>query len=757
MIKHYFKLLILLTLTLFTHSVYSGPAMAILNDQNQSVNVGKVGSYYIDQSGNLTLRDIDSEALRKSFIPLKNDFIQFGLVKGNVWVRVDITQKLPTNTPAVLHIKAPRTQVIDVYTPGLINNPIFKEMGEARPFGNRAVSYPDYIIPLPASAPPVYTLYLKVNSHLPINVLIELKTLSALTKAVQKDMATTGLLIGVLVMLLACNLFFFIRTKRLMYLVYGLLLFGVAALHLSMHGMIYQLFPSLNGMQERLYNFTSLACAAAITYFTRSYLNTKDYLPRIDRALLAIGFINIVLALLYSLTPQELSISLLSTCAASTLLFLFAVSLYAFFQKLPYSNYYLIARVILTLGYSMWILSAYGITPLPLWFEWGLTISIILEALVHFTGLMSQLTPRRKHAIKTEPSPVNTNLLLDDIASRIKTQTAIVDYYERHPNEDSDANIKRAHANLSHLADKLNTLHRIHASVPQVAAYSAINLQILIEQALSSFEQLDQNEADVEVHFQDIAYWELTSKHALYKHLYQAIMEELKHHTDQVLSIDTRVEHLDRDNVKNLHIEAYPLPSSIDIDTVDSLGMRYLLELVQHLEGSIRTQGEGRNRKMLFDIPVLLNYVEASEVAKKTHNEELIVVILGQDSEEIERAQNLLHSRLFSVSHVDQLDELLYLLRYRNDTSHFSILLFEDKQNFGTSELERFKTELLDRDTCLLISNDVKMSKDYASNLGFDSYIYSTNIESMLIDELERLNKEAKVILPRVNRTTLSG
>ncbi|MBM6549651.1 7TM diverse intracellular signaling domain-containing protein [Marinomonas ostreistagni] len=731
--------------------------MAILDEQNQSVNVADVGSYYIDQSSNLTLRDIDSEALRKSFIPLKSEFLQFGLVKGNVWVRVDIAQNLPANTPAVLHIKAPRVQVIDVYTPGLTNNQIFKEMGEARAFDNRSVSYPDYVVPLPANVPPVYTLYVKVNSHLPINFLVEIKTLSALAMDMEQDLTITGLLLGILFMLFACNMFFFIKTRRSMYGVYSLLLIGIAALHLSMHGFIYQLLPSFSGLQERLYNFNSLACAAAITYFTRSYLSTKDFLPRTDRALLAIGFIDLVLAVLYSLAPSELNIALLTLAAAFTLLFLFGLSIYAVSKKLPYSKYYFTARLVLTSGYITWVLSAYGIVPLPSWFEWGLTVSIILEALIHFTGLMTNLTPGRNSQTKTEVFAADNTALLDDIATRIKNQTAIVEYYEQNQHEHGSEKIKRAHANLTHLAEKLTNMHRIHANTPPSHSYSTINLQILIEQALTGFQSLDQNDSEIELHYNDISCWELTAKSALFKHMFQTIMEELKHHTDQVLSIDTEVEILERDSLKNLHIEVYPLPSSIEVNAQHTLGCRYLNELVQYLEGTIQIEGEGRNRKMIFDIPVALNYIEASELAKKTHNEELVLVIVGQDSDEIERAQNILHSRLFSVAHIDQLDELLSLLHYRHDTSRFSILLFEDKENFGTSQLERFKSELHDRDTCLLISNDVKMSKEYASNLGFDSYIYSANIESMLIAELERLNKEDKLILPRVNRHLLSS
>lgn len=757
MIKHYFKLLILLTLTLMTSTAFSAPAMAILDEQNPSVNIGHVGSYYIDNSGNLTLRDIDSEALRKRFVPLKSSFLQFGMVEGNVWIRVDIAQQFTSNTPTVLHIKAPRLQIIDVYTPGLTNNQIFKEMGEARPFSSRSVSYPDYIVPLPTNVPPVYTLYVKVNSHLPINFLVEVKTLSSLSHDIQKDMAITGLLLGILALLFACNLFFFIKTRRAMYIIYSGLLVSIAALHLSMHGFIYQMFPDLPGLQERIYNFNSLLCAAAITYFTRSYLNTKTLLPRLDRALLTVGFINLTLALLYSIAPKELNIAILSFCAASTLIFLFVVSLYCANKRLPYASYYLTARVVLTSGYTVWLMSAYGIIPLPLWFQWGLTISIIMEALVHFTGIMTHLTPSKSAPTSHEPKQVESTDLLDDISTRINRHMAALNHYASLKPDMDDTQVKVAYGNLTSIAEKLKFMHWLHTDAKNAPSYSTLNLQILIEQALSSFQALDTSQAEIEINHDNIACWELTTNTYMIKQLYQTLMEELRHQTDQVLNIESSVESWDRSTAnKCLHINVYPLPSSAAPDNDSGLGARYIQDLVAFLEGNLTITGDGRNRRMELSLPVSLNFIKASELAQQTQVEELILVLVGRDSDEIERTLNTLHSRLFSVSHIDQLDELLYLLHYRPDAAKFAVILFEDKQNFGTSQLERFKSELQEYDTCLLISNDVKMSEDYARNLGFDSYLYNSAIESNLISELERLQKEVKTSLSRIKKSSLN-
>ena len=143
LIKHSIQTLILLAILQLTNLAYGAPMMALLDEESHRVNISSVGSYFIDETSRLTLRDIDSEQLRKRFVPLKREFPQFGLVQGNIWIRVEVAQRLPAGESAALHIKAPRAQVVDVYTPNLLNNQIFAEMGDARPYHNRKVTYPD--------------------------------------------------------------------------------------------------------------------------------------------------------------------------------------------------------------------------------------------------------------------------------------------------------------------------------------------------------------------------------------------------------------------------------------------------------------------------------------------------------------------------------------------------------------------------------------------------------------------------------------
>ncbi|MBJ7550659.1 7TM diverse intracellular signaling domain-containing protein [Marinomonas ostreistagni] len=750
MINHCKQTLILLTLLLMTNISFAAPMMALLDEENQSVNIGTVGSYYIDESARLSLRDIDSELLRKRFIPLKKDFQQFGLINGNIWIKVDIAQRLPSGQSAVLHIKAPRAQVVDVYTPNLLNNQIFAEMGDERPYQNRLIQYPDYIIPLPANVPPVYTAYIKISSRLPINLVIEIKTLSEMTKDVQKDNYITGFLIGILLLLFVSNVFFFLRTKHPMYLVYSALLVGIGCLHFALHGLIYQWFSESMGLQERLYNFSSLACAALITCFTRYYLDTRESLPRIDKLLLFLIVSNATLAIIFSISPQELNVAFLSASAVLTLITLLFVAIFSVFKRVPYSSYYLVARIVLSTGYLFWILAAYGILSTPFWYEWGLTTSIILEALVHFTGIITRHTPTNPNTSKQEG--LQNFDVVSEVADLITTQTKVIDY-QYASTEPKHEELKRAYKHLSNIATRINHLQNLKA-LREHSDLSSSNLQLLIDQATIDFYALDQNDSDIDIHYDATMRWELMNNAQTIKHVYQVIMEEMRHQTDQVLNIHSEVESKERDGLRTLHIKAYPIPSSVMLDNTQSFGPRYLLDLVNALGGQIELSGEGRRRSLHCKVPIHARQIELSDLARATQAETIIPVIIGhQDSELIERTSNFLHSRLLSLTHIDKLDDLQLLISNRAEKCQFIILLFEDQKNFGASDLVSFINNLHENDACLLISNNVNMSQEYANALGFNGFVYSSQIETKLLFDMERIHREiSNSRMPRINR-----
>ncbi|NLQ18377.1 hypothetical protein HGG82_12205 [Marinomonas sp. M1K-6] len=742
-----FYQLILLFLLSISNSALGSGTIAIIGDTNSVFNIGKSGAYFIDEEQNLSLSTIMSDDYAKRFRPINKDYLQFGLVKGNVWIRSDVAIRVTDNMPVLLEISAPRLQYLDIYLPNLYENQIQAELGDARPYNNRPIKSANYVFSIPPNAPPVFSLYIKLSSHLPINAGIEIKTLSQMSIDAQQDSVTTGLLVGVLVTLFISNIFFFIKTSHPMYLIYGGLLIGIGTLHLSLHGLMSPFFPNTIGIQERIYNFAALSCLCAIVLFSRLYLDTKKYLPKMDAALIATGAICALFAVIFTFSPDSLNIAVLSVISASTLILLTLHAVLAFVKEVPFSGYYLIARLILFTGYFTWLLSVYGVIPSELLFQWGLTLTIIIEAMIHFIGMIVQTTPLlKKHIHTLNSSQTETFDLLFDLSSRLRRQVNIISGSLTHLEQAAVSNDTRqfitssltAKSNIQNLIERIDLLSDIKSgTLPE--QHAPISLYLLLNNAHHNIQRLDQDNASIELNVEKTEHIEVLQDAITLQNLIESILQEFKHFTDQTLTLEAACHEASRDGITLLDLNCFPIPTRIHNSQMEfDLGINYIHLLVQSLNGKIHLSDDAHQRRLTIQIPIRAHVRHTNiDTTKQGHFD---IILFGQKDDDLQNTFTLLQSYPNKIEHFTRLEHLLEYLDLPEKRKCGSIILMFDN---GGHILHISQQKLLPlmriEDQCLLISNDVRMSHDYAKKLGFDELLSSAELESQLGPQISRL------------------
>ena len=737
----------------------------MIDNNHSDFDVSKSAYYIIDPTGQLSIDSIASEAYASQFLPVNDRFLQLGLVKGNIWLRTDVAIRITRNEPVLLEVTAPRLEYLNIYIPGLYGNQAQAQLGEARPYSSRLIEHPNYLFPMPSTAPPVFTVYIKLASHLPINARIHLKTLSQMSLDSQKDFSFTGLLMGILLILFVSNLFFYLKSSHPMYILYSLLLLGIALLHLALHGQLSQFFPERIGIQERVYNFAALSCGVAITFFSRLYLDTKSYFPSIDKALIALGIVNAIGTATFTIAPQLINIFFLSLMTFSTLFCLTALAIYAFLKRSPFSGYYLIARVILLMGYSIWIMSAYGILPNPSIYEWGLTIAIIVEAMIHFTGMIAQLNPLLRHHVRlTRHSQAKLFDLLSDLSSRLRRQLNVIDgsfaQIERNIKNERNKPLVQsgqiANNNLQNLAERLD--YYINAEQNQDSALDDQSLPLfltnIIDDAYNTFQQLDQDNASVDIIVKNANHVELLNKAELIQRLLETMLLEFKYYTDQTLTLEITRHELDREGLTTLELRCYPLPRRVSThDNSVDLGMSYIMLLVEQLNASAKIILHEQARALTINIPIQSHV----RVMSQEHKEDVFydLVLFGQHDAELQQAFNILQAQPYSVEHFSQLDELLLFLDKPETRRNGSVIvLFDNGGHIPHISCQKIRPLMRPEDQCLLITNNVKMSRDYAKTIGFDELIPCSELEAELLQQLLRLTRKGErlrtTLLPRI-------
>ncbi|MCB5161322.1 7TM diverse intracellular signaling domain-containing protein [Marinomonas algarum] len=739
-----------------------------MDDTHDAINIGQNGDYFIDETGTLTLKDVMSDAYSKQFRPLNKEYLQFGFVKGNIWMRNDIAIRTTSNTPSLLEINSHRLQYLDIYLPSLYDNQVQAELGSARPYSNRLVKASNYIFPIPANTPPVFTLYVKLSSSLPINTQIELKTLSTWSQDTQSNLTLTGILIGVLLTLFIFNVFFFIRTAHPMYLMYGTLLVGIVILHLSIHDQVAQFFPSYRHVQERIYNLAALLCLCAIVFFSRLYLDNRTYLPKLDKVLLAISSINALFAVVFMIAPEKIHIMTLSLMMIATLIILMIHAIVAFNYKVPFSGYYLTARLTLCIGYFAWILSVYGIAPSLLLLQWGLTVTIIIEAMIHFTGMIAQTSSLLQRSTRdmAYPDTVETELL-SDVSARLRRQNNIIhgalSHFEKMTVTQEGKNILEdslvANNNIQDLVKRIDLINTIKEDIGPKQTHPEL-LDHIIDKAYNNAQRLDQNSAVIELHTQQTDHIEILQHTRVLQSLIEGLIQECKHFTDQTLTLNITRREVNREGITQLELSVFPLPSHVGLanSSVD-MGVYYLTQLIHHMKGEIQIYNQNKARNINVTLPIRAR-IRPSEKDITTHTL-FDLVLFGQEDHDLQKALGLLQSRTNKIEHFTTLEGLLDHFEVPTKRTTGTItLIFDNGGHIPHITQQKLLPLMRHEDQCLLITDNVKMSLDYAKKLGFDELLYCADLDNQLNQQLNRLIQKAERLVQKdkqLKKTNLSS
>lgn len=735
-------------LIFLSNLAFAQPEVSLLDNRNSRIDIGLVGDYLHDPSGQLNLAQLINEKYSSQFLPINKSFMQFGLNQGNIWIRAKLAIHLTEQNSLALEIKAPRLQILDVYIPHLSMAFPIAELGELRPYQNRTLTHPHYLVPFPTRNPPITTVYIKLASSTPINAQIEVLPLNAIASNFQTESLITGILIGIIVLLMAANILFFSFSRNPMYLFYSMLLAGMIILHLSLHGYLVQLFPNNIGIQIQSYNFAALFSAMALVFFSRYYLDSKNTLPTIDKFLVALGVCNGALAILYSLTPDKLSILFLSIATAFTVTSLTLLSILASFKHLPYSGYYLAARLLLFIGHSCWALTMYGILSSPTFFLWGLMITVILEGLIHFVAMLLKLNSM--NASRIEKSNFHDSHLFDfvnDLAARMRRQTNIISgaFAETVTTPGSNLSLDNqnsallANRNLENMLERLDNLGQVNTNLSDNSS-DFTDIDSLIDDTLNLFHELDQDDVLIDISASNTQTYEQIDQGKKIQHLLLTLLLELKHYGDKPLTVTLLKQSDNRDNLTHMNITITPLPRRfLQLqDHLLNLGLGYVEYLLSSMHGKISISGDKQHRQLNVHFPAryrIQNHVPDNDLIYSCQ-----LFIMGNDSTACQKLLSLLQSWPINIIQVKNIAELTIQqpsLATKNTIN--LVVLFEHDGYIPQLVVRQIKPLLRLEDQCLLVSDNVKMPKDFALTLGFDELVHTLELPQQLKQTITRL------------------
>jgi signal transduction histidine kinase len=356
-----FLLFILVALFSIKLKAENADQALIFSDSIKTIRIN--GEKYFDiledKSGILNF----SQITKQKFKDCTQEIPNCGVTSSNFWIKFKI-KNASSKSDLLLELAQPTINEIEFYIINA-NGKIKKvESGVHIPFPNRKYQYTNYIFDLDISSGQTNTYYIKVKSGDQIMIPVSIGISQFIYESVASKNTIFGIYFGMIIVMALYNFFIYLTVKDKTYLLYVTYIILVGLTQLSIQGYTYEYlwpnYPEIARMS--VYLLTSLTSISAIP-FLRNFLQTKKYVPKIDRLLDVFMSVFFICILLLFLNYHNLSFQLMQIDTMLLALYLLFIGFKI--NKAGYrpARFFLVAWSIFLIGVFLFILKDFSVLP----------------------------------------------------------------------------------------------------------------------------------------------------------------------------------------------------------------------------------------------------------------------------------------------------------------------------------------------------------------------------------------------------------
>lgn len=259
-------------------------------------------SYFEDQNGSLTLSEIED----KKFTPCTKSNVNFGFTPSVYWFRIDLERDLQAAQKRWwIMIDYPLLEKIDLYLTDKRGELLSTQRtGALLHSSERELPLRDFVTELFVGHASQTTLYIRVQTQSSMQVPLMIYSSEGLFHAVEIRNLFIGIYYGIFLIILLYNGVIFFYTKDGNYLRYIFFLASFILWQLSFDGVgLEYLWSDFNWNIEHGSSFWITMTAFSALYFSRSFLHTSLYSPKMDRTILSLMLFSVLMGILSLILP----------------------------------------------------------------------------------------------------------------------------------------------------------------------------------------------------------------------------------------------------------------------------------------------------------------------------------------------------------------------------------------------------------------------------------------------------------------------
>ncbi len=396
-LKNLFKIVLTVSLMLLPSSCLIAKTI-ILNDQQDIYPLGLDLEILEDPKGLLTLDDVRSEELANRWMPSSEEVPGFGFVTKAIWVRFVVQSELKDNETMFLELRHSTIDYINFHEISEHGKVTQKISGDHLPFDSREHSYRYFLFDVNLSPGEYNWYYIRIKSESSTKVPLILWQPEAFLEHVDNGIYVLGLYFGIMLGMILYNIFLYFSVRDSSYLYYVFFIISSSAMLLSVNGLAYKYFwPTSPWWNERAILFFLDALVIFLTLFTKSFLNTRQMIPRLNwllSALILAGVTHILAILLFSGIQLGTIIVIILSFVGIAIWPLCGIACYI--KGYTPARFFLLAFTFLLVGATLYILRIFELIADNFITHYSMQIGSAVEVLLFSFSLADRINTLKK-------------------------------------------------------------------------------------------------------------------------------------------------------------------------------------------------------------------------------------------------------------------------------------------------------------------------------------------------------------------------
>ena len=377
--------------------VIAASAPVSLTPRSGEYPLGLVLEYCEDVSHRWTVDDVASGNFQGIFRQSVQKHPNFTLTSSAFWIRFRVKNTYPADETFILEYGYPTVDTVEFYRPNVHRAYSLLRTGDMFPYGSREMPHRYFLCHLHLRAGEEQTVYIRIASSGPLIAPLTVWHPDALLQKEYWERAVNGAFYGIMLVMLAYNLFLAFAIRERSYSFYVLYLASFVMYQMCLDGSALEYFwQNTPVWSNTAYVFFAAITVCTASLFARDFLALRQHSLLLDRSMQALIVVSILIAVAVFFVPYRLMIACASLLGAVSSLITLAAAIFCVWRGFAPALYFLIAWGILIVAVFVFSTIGFGLVPFNYWTWHGSRSAATLEVVLLSLGLASRINLLRR-------------------------------------------------------------------------------------------------------------------------------------------------------------------------------------------------------------------------------------------------------------------------------------------------------------------------------------------------------------------------